>query len=258
LGDERRQAGVNGARLAAACFCLLSAAGTAASAERTPVDLELAFVVDASGSIDDEETRLQRQGYADALVNPRVLAAVTGGTHQSIAVAYIEFAARDCTRIGVPWTRIADKASAESVGVAILALPRQFCPGGNAIGEAVNAASASIAANEFEGARRVIDVSGDGPNTFAPAVETARDLAVASGITINGLVIDQPRFPDLENYFRRAITGGPGSFVIKAESRRAFGEAIVKKLVIEIAGEESLSLPGGPRAAIIPPPEPAR
>jgi hypothetical protein len=224
----------------------------AAATERTPVDLELAFVVDASGSIDDEEMRLQRQGYADALANPRVLGAVTSGTHQSIVVAYIEFAARGCTTLGVPWTRIHDKASAESVGAAILAVPRKFCPGGNAIGEAVNFAAASIAANEFEGARRVIDVSGDGPNTFAPAVEVARDMALAAGITINGLVIDQPRFPDLESYFRRAITGGPGSFVVKAENRRAFGDAILKKLIIEVAGAGGATLPPDPRAAMIP------
>jgi hypothetical protein len=147
--------------------------------------------------------------------------------------------------LSVPWTRIQDKASAEAFGAAVLALPRKFCPGGNAIGEAVELATASIAMNEFEGGRRVIDVSGDGPNTFAPAVETMRDAAVAASITVNGLVIDQPRFPDLEGYFRRSITGGPGSFVIKAENRRVFGEAILKKLIIEVAGEP----PPGPSLA---------
>jgi hypothetical protein len=233
---------------------LLAAAGPpAAATDRAPVDLELAFVVDASGSIDDDETRLQRQGYADALANPRVLSSVTGGTHQAIAVAYIEFAARNCTRVAVPWTRIHDKASAEAFGAAILAVPRMFCPGGNAIGEAVNLAAAEIKSNAFEGARRVIDVSGDGPNTFAPAVEVARDAAVAGGITINGLVIEQPRFPDLEGYFRTAITGGPGSFVVKAEGRRTFGEAILKKLIIEVAGEAGPILLTGTRAAMIPP-----
>jgi Protein of unknown function (DUF1194) len=222
-----------------------------AAAERMPVD---------SGSIDEEELRLQRQGYADALVNPRILSAITSGTHQSIAIAYIEFAARGCTTIGVPWTRIHDKTTAAAVGAAILAIPRKFCPGGNAIGEAVNFASTSIAANEFDGARRVIDVSGDGPNTIAPAVETARDLAVASGITINGLVIDQPRFPELEAYFRRAISGGPGAFVIKAEDRRAFGDAILKKLIIEVAAGDRFDVtvagshsPGGSATPVLPP-----
>jgi hypothetical protein len=237
-----------------ASICAALIIGTAnltAAAERTPVDLELAFVVDASGSIDEEETRLQRQGYADALLHPRVLGAITGGTHQSIAVAYIEFAARGCATVGVPWTRIHDKTSAEAVGAAILAIPRKFCPGGNAIGEAVELAAASIAQNEYDGGRHVIDVSGDGPNTFAPAVESVRDAAVANGITVNGLVIDQPRFPDLESYFRRAITGGPGSFVVKAENRRTFGEAILKKLIIEVASDDTL-LPAGRGTAIIP------
>ena len=243
-------------RLATVCAALLvGTSNWTTAAERTPVDLELAFVVDASGSIDEEEMRLQRQGYADALANPRVLGTITSGTHQSIAVAYIEFAARGCTTVGVPWTRVHDKASAEAVGAAILAIPRKFCPGGNAIGEAVGLAAASIAENEYDGGRRVIDVSGDGPNTFAPAIESVRDAAVANGITLNGLVIDQPRYPDLESYFRRAITGGPGSFVIKAENRRTFGEAILKKLIIEVAADDSL-LPADRRAAIIPAADP--
>jgi hypothetical protein len=114
-------------------------------------------------------------------------------------------------------------------------VPRRFCGGGNAIGEAVYFAAASIAANGFDGQRRVIDVSGDGPNTRPPAVETARDDAVASGMTINGLVIDRPNFPDLDKYFERAIIGGPRAFMVKAESRAVFAEAILKKMILEIA-----------------------
>lgn len=222
-------------------FCAALVATGAARADPKPVDLELAFVVDASGSIDEEETRLQRQGYADALINPHVLNAIARGYLQSIAVAYIEFAADGCERLSVPWTRIHDGASARAFGDRVLAQPREYCPGGNAIGDAIAFAHGSIEANTFEGTRRVIDVSGDGPNTIGRPVTLARDLAVASGITINGLVIERPSMPDLDEYFKSAVTGGPRSFVIKAENRRVFAAAILKKLIIEIAGQMPVS-----------------
>lgn len=207
-----------------------------AESQPVPVDLELAFVIDASGSIDEEETRLQRQGYAGALINPRVLAAISRGILRSIAVSYIEFAADGCERLNVPWMRIGNAAEAGSFGARVLAQPRMFCPGGNAIGDAIALAATSIDNNGFEGTRRVIDVSGDGPNTLGGlAVEFARDMAVAKGITVNGLVIERPSMPELDLYYREAVTGGPGAFVIKAEDRDAFAKAILKKLILEIA-----------------------
>lgn len=209
------------------------------AADPTPVDLELAFVVDASGSIDEDETKLQRQGYLDALRNSRVLDAVTGGLHNAIAVAYIEFAADGCERLSVPWTRIHDNASAEAFGAKILAQPLMFCPGGNAVGDALAFAATSIEKNTFKGIRRVIDISGDGPNTLGSPVELVRDLIVATGTTINGLVIERAFMPNLDAYFRGNVTGGPGSFVIKAESRKTFAQAILKKMILEIAGENS-------------------
>jgi uncharacterized protein DUF1194 len=206
-----------------------------------PVDLELAFVVDASGSIDDDETRLQRQGYADALTHPEVQKAIGSGFLRSIAVAYIEFAADGCATMSVGWTRISNPDEARAFGARILSRDRMVCPGGNAIGEAIRFAVGAIESNRFEGTRRVIDVSGDGPNTLGAAVEDARDSAVAARITVNGLVIDRPMMPDLDEYFRRSVIGGPGSFVIKADDRRNFAEAILKKIILEIA-----SAPIGP------------
>ncbi len=199
------------------------------------VDLELAFVVDASGSIDDDEMRLQRQGYADALTHPKVLKAIGSGFLRSIAVAYIEFAADGCATLSVDWARISNRSEATAFGAKILALKRMSCPGGNAIGEAVAFATAALENNSFEGTRRVIDVSGDGPNTVGPEVEDARDAAVALRITVNGLVINRPMMPDLDEYYRRSVIGGPGSFVIKADDRRNFADAILKKIILEIA-----------------------
>ncbi len=219
---------------------LLAWVGPAAAQRPQPVDLELAFVVDASGSIDDEETRLQRRGYADALANPRVLKAIGDGFLRSISVAYIEFAGPYCTRLSVPWTRIANRASATAFGKAILARDRIYCPGGNAIGEAVAFATESIRTNAFDGTRRVIDVSGDGPNTIEPPIEPVRDAAVKSGIVINALAIFRPTYPDLPEYYKRYVTGGPGSFVIKAENRKTFAQAILRKLVREIAARPAV------------------
>lgn len=220
-----------------ALVLLLSPAALAE--QRTPVDLELAFVVDASGSIDDDETRLQRRGYVEALANPRVLNAITGGFLRVIAVAYIEFAADGCERLSVPWTRIDGADSARAFGAQILAQPVMLCMGGNAIGDAVAFATRSLETNAYEGTRRVIDVSGDGPNTLGRPIRAVRDAAVAKGITINGLAIERPEMPDLPQYYREAVTGGPGSFVIEAESRQTFAAAILKKLIREIAFRDS-------------------
>ncbi len=225
-------------RIASLVLTAWLAAGPAMAQRPQAVDLELAFVVDASGSIDDSETRLQRRGYADALASPRVLRAIGNGFLRSISVAYIEFAGPDCTRMGVPWTRISDRASAVAFGTAILAKDRIYCPGGNAIGEAVAFAAASIQTNRFDGTRRVIDVSGDGPNTIEPPIEPVRDAAVQIGIVINALAIHRPSFPDLPAYYRQSVTGGPGAFVVKADSRKSFAAAILMKLVREIAAPQ--------------------
>lgn len=215
---------------------LLLIVGPADAQRKTPVDLELSFVVDASGSIDQEEMRLQRQGYASALANPQVLKAIGSGFLRSIAISYIEFAADGCIWQWVKWVKISGLASAQAAGKQILAAPREFCSGGNAIGDAVAFATKSTLENSFDGTRKVIDVSGDGPDTTgAIAVEDARADALAKGFTINGLVIHRPSMPTLGDYYRTNITGGPRSFVIQAKDRRAFADAIVKKLILEIS-----------------------
>ena len=211
-------------------------ASPADAQRKTSVDLELSFVVDASGSIDQEEMHLQRQGYASALVNPDVLKAINSGFLRSIAVSYIEFAADGCIWQWLKWVKISDRESAAAAGAKITSAPREFCSGGNAIGDAVAFATKSTLENSFDGTRKVIDVSGDGPDTTGMiAVEEARAHALANGFTINGLVIERPSMPDLPQYYKFSITGGPRSFVIIAKNRRTFVDAIVKKLILEIA-----------------------
>ena len=200
-----------------------------------PVDIELAFVVDASGSIDDGEMKLQRQGYLYALSHPRVQKAIGSGILGSIAVSYIEFAGDGCTKMTVDWTQITDTNAAQLFGNRILASDSNFCFGGNAISEALTFAAASIHTNRFDGTRHVIDISGDGPNTIGEMVVKVRNRIIKKRIVINALSIHRPEMPGLPEYFKREVTGGPGSFVIRANNRKNFAEAILKKLVREIA-----------------------
>jgi len=219
------------------------------------VDLELVLAVDASGSIDEDEARLQRAGWADAITNPRVLGAIRSGGHGAIAVMFLEWAAIGCESVAVKWTRISDAVSAQKFAQGITQAGRLDCWGGNAIGDAVAFATASILTNRFQAKRLVIDVSGDGPNTLGQPILLARQRALAAGISINGLVIMDPdRFfnapggGSLDDYYRSHIAGGAGSFVMVAKSRRAFRQAVLAKLVREIA--EGGGPPGRPDNAV--------
>jgi hypothetical protein len=231
--------------LRAVIAALLACAGllAAAPARAEPVDLELVLAVDASGSIDEDELLLQRKGYADAFVNQRVLSAIRSGYHRRIAVMFLEWAAVGCERVVVDWTPITDAASAKAFADAVMAGPRGYCPGGNAIGDAIAFAAASMANNAYEGEREVIDVSGDGPNTLGRRVEQARDDAVARGIVINGLALIRPGRTwgggyGLVDHYKTAIIGGPGAFVMEAEKGETFADAVQNKLVREISALE--------------------
>jgi hypothetical protein len=229
-----------------AATALLLAAPAQAQRGGNGVDLELVLAVDASGSIDEDELLLQRKGYADAFVHPRVLSAIRSGYHRRIAVMFLEWAAVGCERIVVDWMLIADADSAQTFAQAVMSGPRGHCPGGNAIGDAINFSVASMANNAFQGERLVIDVSGDGPNTVGSRVERARDAAVAQGIVINGLTLIRPGRTwggayGLTEHYKSAIIGGPGAFVIEAEKGEAFFDAVLNKLVREIS---SLAKPG--------------
>jgi hypothetical protein len=220
-------------------FSLATSAVPTASAQ--PVDLELVLAVDASGSIDEDEMRLQRQGYASAFITDRIIKAVRSGYHGAIAVMYLEWAAVGCERILVNWTRLSDMASAQTFADAIISAPASIpCPGGNAIGDAIAFSAANMASNEWMGERRVIDVSGDGPNTLGRPATLARDAAVAHGIVINGLAIRATSWygRNLTEHYRSNIIGGPGAFVMEAEKGETFADAVLNKLVREIAALE--------------------
>ena len=213
---------------------------SAANAVAEEVEVELVLLADASGSISAEEIRFQRQGYADAMTDDRVLNVIANSAYGSIAVTYVEWAAN--TAQVTDWMKIDGPESAAAFAEAVTTGPRGAF-GRNAIGAALLDAKRLIETNDFDGWRRVIDFSGDSPNSFSgPSIASARDEVVAAGITINALPIlcrfcDTPaRYPDLGAIYEERIIGGPGAFVITATSEEDLAEAIRRKLILEIGG----------------------
>jgi hypothetical protein len=232
-----------------------SAAG--AQVAREEVDLELLLMADASGSIDDVENRLQRQGYAAAMADPEVLWAIeNGGEHGRIAVAFVEWAGARTQDVVVDWMVVEDETSAREFGGRLVGAPRR-ATGTNAIGAAILKGLALIEGNGFEGARKVIDVSGDSIwNPRPPTIAQARDAAIGQEVVVNGLAIlcegcsGRPGVGNLEEDFTERLIGGPGAFVVTANGREAFAAAVRRKLILEIAAlPAGEALRGGSAAA---------
>ncbi|WP_132546452.1 DUF1194 domain-containing protein [Rhodovulum euryhalinum] len=213
----------------------------AAPALAEDVDLELVLLADASGSIDMAEIRFQRQGYAEAITDSAVLAAIANTAYGRIAVTYVEWASAGEEDVVVPWTIIATPEDAAAFAAALIPPPRMAF-GRNAIGSALLKGKELIETNEIEGWRKVIDFSGDSANSWGgPPVAEARAEVLAAGITINGLPIlcrscNGPAQGDLERLYRERIIGGPGAFVVVAETDAGFAEAVRRKLILEISG----------------------
>ena len=207
------------------------------------VDLELVFAADGSGSIDDAELRLQRQGWADALVSPDVLNGIKDGSIGAIAVAYMEWGGPSSQVLIVDWHVLRDEASARAFADKLMSAPRGAY-GYNSISNAIDFSVRLVETNAHEGTRKVIDVSGDGPNMNGRSLEQARADALAKGFTINALAIRRPGSGrpggpggmSLEDYYGQSVIGGPGSFVEIADEMRPFAVAARRKLLTEIAG----------------------
>lgn len=210
---------------------------------RETVDLELVLAVDVSGSIDEEEAILQRKGYIEALNHPQVLAAIKAGYHGRIAVIYIEWAGDHYQRLVADWTVIGDAAGARKFTDAVAKVPVSV-ELWTSISGAIAYTARLFDPERFSSKRRVIDISGDGPNNRGENVAVTRDMAVRMGITINGLAIinDRPSryglmpMPNLDYYYEDCVIGGRGAFVVVAESFNDFARAVRRKLVLEIAG----------------------
>jgi len=205
------------------------------------VDLELILAVDVSRSIDEVEAELQRRGYLEALVDPRVLEAIKAGPKGRIAIAYVEWAGQHYQQTIIGWTLIDGPESAKAF-VAKLAVAPRVSESWTSISSAIIYCAVLFKDNGFDGKRRVIDVSGDGRNNAGPDMAMAREEVLARGITINGLPImsDRPNFgrpPDteLDIYYEREVIGGPGAFSVVARDFSDFARAIRTKLIKEIS-----------------------
>ena len=197
-------------------------------------DLLLALMVDASGSVNQSRFELQRRGYADAFRDPQVLNAIRSGSTSSIAVTMVQWTGPTMQVQVVPWTLIKDKASAYAVAEAIEKAPRELFGGGTSISGAIDHAMLLLPTAPFRGLKRVIDISGDGSNNRGRDVRDARDEAVRQGVIINGLPIVSLE-PYLDKYYFNNVIGGPGSFIVPADSYENFARAISRKLILEIA-----------------------
>jgi hypothetical protein len=234
-----------GAGLLLGAALAASSGGAAAVAQELPVDLELVLAVDVSGSIDAEEARQQRDGYVAAIADAAVVQAIQANFHRRIAVLYLEWASADYQRVALDWAIIEDDASAKAFAGRLAAAPPRTARW-TSISAAIDAAVPLFEGNGYAGDRRVIDVSGDGPNNRGRSVLAARDEAVAQGIVINGLpILNDRRQPfdlptpvemDLDLYYSDHVIGGPGSFVVPAKDFTDFRLAILNKLIREIAG----------------------
>lgn len=243
------------ARIGAALGVAALFAGAAgpAAGQGIPVDLELVLAVDVSRSMDVDEQELQRQGYLAAITAPEVIQAIRAGAYGRIALAYVEWAGPAHQQVVVPWRLVDSQASAEAFAAELAEVPltRERW---TSISSALLFAAALFEQSPYTGLRRVIDVSGDGPNNTGPLIEPVRDSVLERDIVINGLPImlkeANPGFgsiPDLDVYYEDCVVGGPGSFVIQVREREQFAPAIRQKLVLEVAGRVPELVPAAAR-----------
>ena len=210
-----------------------------------PVDLLLVLAADVSRSVDSQKFQLQREGYAAAMANPRVVDAIRSGRHGRIGVLFLEWSGFGSQKVVIDWTIIDGPKAAQAFGDRLLESPRSFADR-TSISGGIDAAVGELARAPFSADRRTIDVSGDGTNNAGRDIGQARDEALALGITINGLAIlsetPLPWNPEhtnpaggLTKYYRDNVIGGPGSFVIEANDFSSFGQALITKMIAEIA-----------------------
>ena len=226
--------------LAALALSLAVLAAPPSARADTEVDLALVIAVDISYSMDVDELALQRQGFADAFRSPQVHDAIRRGMIGRIAVVYFEWAGAFDQRVVVPWSVIDGPESAGVFADKVAAQPVRRAQR-TSISGAIDFAMKLLGQSGVDATRRVVDVSGDGPNNQGRPVTLARAEAVGQGVTINGLPIMLKRpgyldIPDLDIYYRDCVIGGQGAFVVPARNREQFPAAIKTKILLEVAG----------------------
>ncbi|MEO8558141.1 MAG: DUF1194 domain-containing protein [Rhodospirillales bacterium] len=220
---------------------LILALSLAHPAAALDVDVQIVLAVDVSRSIDEDEAKLQRQGYIDAISDKKVIDAMLGGEKHRIAVAYVEWAGSAYQQTIIDWTVIDSPEAARRFADKLAEAPRS-AEMWTSISAGILYSAAKFENNGFESKRKVIDVSGDGRNNSGPDMATAREAVLSKGISINGLPVvnDRPNFgrppeKDLDIYYEQNVIGGPGSFLIVAKNFTDFTRAVRAKLIREIS-----------------------
>ena len=222
---------------------LLLVRGLLPAAAQARVDLELVVAVDVSLSMDLDEQQLQRDGYVAAFRDPEVHKAITSGPNGRIAVTYMEWAGPQTQQVVLPWITIDGPQAAQAFADRLEAAPISRARM-TSIAAALQFSSRLFDSSGVKGIRRVIDVSGDGPNNAGPPVVTVRDELVGNGIVINGLPIMLKLatgyfdLADLDRYYTDCVIGGTGAFMIPIKERSEFQTATRRKLLLEISGHD--------------------
>ncbi|MGI9478980.1 MAG: DUF1194 domain-containing protein [Hyphomicrobiaceae bacterium] len=198
------------------------------------VDLVLVLALDVSASVDRREFDLQKNGLAKAFRHRSVLEAIQRGQNKRIAVTAVQWSGYQDQFVSIPWQIVGDASSAAAFAEHLSNMPRRLPDGFTHIAGAIQFSMRLVRTAPFSSGRQVIDVSGDGSNNVHPPPQAARDAAVAAGITVNGLAI-VGEAAGLDEYYRKNVIGGPGSFVIQALNYDDYDEAILRKLLREIS-----------------------
>ncbi|MCV9963053.1 DUF1194 domain-containing protein [Pararhizobium sp. BT-229] len=233
---------------------LLSSGGASAETSPVSVDLALVIAVDVSYSIEMNELRVQRDGYVAAFRRPEIVEAIRNGPLGRIAVTYVEWGGA-AVQV-VPWTLIDGEPSAKRFSEALRQRPIRRISF-TSISNTLAVSRKLIWASDFDATRRVIDISGDGPNNAGVPAPVARNSTVAQGIVVNGLPIqlriapDSASIPDIDVYYEQCVIGGDGAFIVKISDISQFSSAILTKLLAEISGVQ-VSTRRAPSAQAIP------
>jgi len=240
--SSRMRAGVG----IAVCASLIAFAGASPAAPTGPqqVDLKLVLATDVSGSIDNDELKLEREGTADAFLDPNVIKAIQGGALGRIAVAMIDFSSPEYDKVVIDWHIVHDAASATALAQTIRDLPRT--PGRRtSVSSALELGALLLEASDKDivATRRVIDVSGDGPNNDGNPMTEVHEKTIGQNIVVNGLpIMDENAngyYPNLDKYYQACVAGGRGAFVVVVHSFKDFGAAMRRKLILEISENDS-------------------
>lgn len=224
------------------------ATGRTAKADVLPVDVELVLAVDVSLSMDLDEQALQRDGYAAAFRDPQIIAAIKANAHGRIAVSYVEWAGAGNLRLTIPWMLVDSEAAGEAFADRLMKEPISRWRK-TSISAGLLFAAKQFEGSNYRGERRVIDISGDGPNNDGPPVESVRDKLVAEGIVINGLplLLKAPQgwfdLVDLDEYYEDCVIGGTGSFSIAVRKKEEFAQAVKRKILLEVSSLKPRIIP---------------